>query len=83
MTTKTCGLPRHVSNESLNDQITTALLRWGSSELRDLPWRRTSNAWYVFVSEVMLQQTSVARVLPKYEAFIERFPTPQSLAEAS
>ena len=83
MTAKTCGLPRHVSNESLNDQITTALLRWGSSELRDLPWRRTSNAWYVFVSEVMLQQTSVARVLPKYEAFIERFPTPQSLAEAS
>lgn len=83
MTAKTCGLLKHLSNESLNDQITTALLRWGSSELRDLPWRRTNNAWCVFVSEVMLQQTSVARVLPKYEAFIERFPTPQSLAEAS
>lgn len=63
-------------------QITAALLRWGSDRLRDLPWRRTNDAWEVFVSEVMLQQTSVARVLPKYGAFIERFPTPQSLADA-
>lgn len=62
------------------DQITAALLRWGSSELRDLPWRRASDPWHVLVSEVMLQQTSVARVLPKFERFVETFPTPHALA---
>ena len=64
------------------DRITAALLQWGSSELRDLPWRRASDPWHVLVSEVMLQQTSVARVLPKFEAFVAEFPTPQSLANA-
>jgi len=64
------------------DHITAALLRWGSSELRDLPWRQTSEAWHVLVSEVMLQQTSVGRVLPKFEPFIKAFPTPHALATA-
>ena len=50
--------------------------------MRDLPWRRTSDPWHVLVSEVMLQQTSVSRVLPKYEAFISAFPTPAALADA-
>ena len=65
-----------------SDQITAALLRWGSSELRDLPWRRASDPWHVLVSEVMLQQTSVSRVLPKFENFVEVFPTPHALAAA-
>lgn len=65
-----------------SDHITAELLRWGSSELRDLPWRRASDPWHVLVSEVMLQQTSVARVLPKFDTFVEAFPTPQSLAVA-
>jgi A/G-specific adenine glycosylase len=65
-----------------NDRIAAALLKWGSDTLRDLPWRRTRNPWHVLVSEVMLQQTSVARVLPKYEAFINEFPTPHDLASA-
>lgn len=47
-----------------------------------LPWRRTSDPYRVLVSEVMLQQTQASRVVPKYEAFIERFPTVESLAEA-
>lgn len=64
------------------DHVTAALLQWGSSELRDLPWRRESDPWRVLVSEVMLQQTSVARVLPKFEPFIDAFPTPHSLAAA-
>lgn len=68
---------------SRHDRIAVALLEWGSSALRDLPWRRTRNPWHVLVSEVMLQQTSVARVLPKFEAFIEEFPTPHALAEAA
>lgn len=50
--------------------------------MRDLPWRRTSDPWHVLVSEVMLQQTSVARVLPKYDAFITEFPTARALADA-
>lgn len=65
-----------------DERITGALLAWGGAELRDLPWRRTNDPWLVLVSEVMLQQTSVARVVPKYEAFIEVFPTPHALAAA-
>ena len=67
---------------SRHDRIASGLIEWGSGSLRDLPWRRTNNAWHVLVSEVMLQQTSVARVLPKYEAFIEEFPTPGHMANA-
>ena len=67
---------------SRHDRIAVGLIEWGSSSLRDLPWRRTNNPWHVLVSEVMLQQTSVARVLPKYEAFIDAFPTPGDLARA-
>ncbi len=64
------------------DHITTALLQWGSGELRDLPWRRASDPWPILVSEVMLQQTSVARVQEKYELFVAAFPTAQTLAQA-
>lgn len=49
---------------------------------RDLPWRRTKNTYKIFVSEIMLQQTQVDRVIPKYKAFIKTFPTPLSLAGA-
>ena len=65
-----------------HDRIAVGLIEWGSGSLRDLPWRRTNDAWRVLVSEIMLQQTSVARVLPKYEAFLEAFPTPEALAQA-
>jgi A/G-specific adenine glycosylase len=49
---------------------------------RDLPWRRTRDPWAVLVSELMLQQTQVARVLPRYTAFLERFPTVRDCAVA-
>jgi A/G-specific adenine glycosylase len=71
-----------VGRLSRNDRIAANLIQWGSGSLRDLPWRRTNDPWRVLVSEVMLQQTSVARVMPKYEAFLEAFPTPGALAEA-
>lgn len=58
------------------------LLAWAAAEHRDLPWRATRDPWAVLVSEAMLQQTQVARVLPKYEAFLRRFPTPAACAEA-
>jgi A/G-specific adenine glycosylase len=49
---------------------------------RDLPWRRTTDPYAILVSEVMLQQTQVARVLPRYEAWLERWPTAADLAAA-
>ena len=49
---------------------------------RDLPWRRTKNPYRILVSEVMLQQTQVERVLPKYREFLRSFPTIRALAEA-
>jgi len=65
-----------------HDRIAAGLIEWGSGSLRDLPWRRTNDPWRVLVSEVMLQQTSVARVMPTYEAFLDVFPTPGALAQA-
>ncbi len=59
-----------------------ALLAWGEAHLRDLPWRRTRDPWAVLVSEVMAQQTGVGRVVPYYERFIARFPTPAVCAAA-
>jgi A/G-specific adenine glycosylase len=59
-----------------------AILAWYAAVRRDLPWRRTSDPYRVLVSEVMLQQTQVARVVPYYEAWLERFPAERALAEA-
>ncbi len=58
------------------------LLDWSEQTRRDLPWRRTRDPWAVLVSELMLQQTQVARVIPKYEAFLERFADPAACAAA-
>ncbi len=58
------------------------VLAWGAPRLRDLPWRRTRDPWAVLVSEVMLQQTQVARVITRYERFIGRFSTVEVCAEA-
>lgn len=59
-----------------------AVLAWGGAHLRDLPWRRTRDPWAVLVSEVMAQQTGVDRVVPYYERFLARFPTPAACAAA-
>jgi A/G-specific adenine glycosylase len=58
------------------------LLDWSGPARRDLPWRHTRDPWAVLVSELMLQQTQVVRVVPRYEAFLERFPTPSACARA-
>lgn len=55
----------------------------GASSLRDLPWRRTRDPWAVLVSEVMLAQTQVARVAPRWERFLRRWPDPASCAAAT
>ena len=59
-----------------------ALLDWFADAERDLPWRRTRDPYAILVSEVMLQQTQVARVLERYEPWLERWPTPAALAAA-
>ena len=66
----------------LRSAIKRRLLRWYDRSGRDLPWRRTRDPYAVLVSEVMLQQTQVSRVLPAYASFLERFPTLRSLAAA-
>ena len=58
------------------------LLRWFRVHGRDLPWRRTRDPYRVLVSEIMLQQTQVARVEAYYHRFLERWPTLEALAEA-
>src|SRR5271168_1898577 len=59
-----------------------SLLGWFREFQRDLPWRRDKDAYRVWLSEIMLQQTRVAAVIPYYERFLERFPTVIALAEA-
>jgi A/G-specific adenine glycosylase len=59
------------------------LLQWYSRAHRDLPWRRTRDPYGIWISEVMLQQTRVAAVVPFYERFLKRFPDVASLAGAS
>ena len=58
------------------------LLAWFEEHARDLPWRRTRDPYAILVSEVMLQQTQVERVIPRYLAWLERWPTVQALAAA-
>jgi A/G-specific adenine glycosylase len=58
------------------------LLAWFDQHRRDLPWRRTSDPYKIWLSEVMLQQTRVETVLPFYNRFLERFPTVEHLARA-
>ena len=60
-----------------------ALLAWYAEHGRDLPWRGTHDPYAILVSEVMLQQTQVARVVPRYLEWIERWPTAEALAAAS
>lgn len=57
--------------------------RKGEEFYRDMPWREDTRPYYVLVSELMLQQTQVARVIPKFEAFVEQFPDEKSLAASS
>ena len=67
---------------AISEEVVSELLSWGGPRLRDLPWRRTRDPWGVLVSEVMAQQTQVARIIPRWEVFMERFPSPEALASA-
>src|SRR5580765_7344789 len=58
------------------------LLAWYRRHGRDLPWRKTSDPYHILVSEIMLQQTQVDRVLPKYGEWLQKFPSLEALAGA-
>jgi A/G-specific adenine glycosylase len=62
--------------------VREALLAWYVENGRDLPWRRTRDPYAILVSEVMLQQTQAARVVPRWVAWLERWPTTEALAAA-
>jgi A/G-specific adenine glycosylase len=69
--------PDHVA------RVHQLLLKWYTAEQRDLPWRSTDDPYAVLISEIMLQQTQVERVLPKYNQFLATFPTLSDLASAA
>lgn len=77
------SLPAHQPTLEHIVQVHCALLEWYASARRDLPWRATADPYAILVSEVMLQQTQVERVLPKYHQFLATFPTLAELANAS
>ena len=63
--------------------ITTSLLQWYDQNMRPLPWRvKKPKPYHVWLSEIMLQQTQVPRVIGKYNEFLKKFPTVQALARA-
>jgi A/G-specific adenine glycosylase len=80
------GLAERIACEDRGDMPTpnAAVLDWYAAHQRDLPWRRAdATPWAILVSEVMLQQTPVARVLPVYAAWLARWPSPAALAAAA
>jgi A/G-specific adenine glycosylase len=75
MTSPTPPIPRG-DLDRFHDEV----VQWFGRAARDLPWRRDASPWAVMVSEFMLQQTPVARVLPVYRTWMERWPSPADLA---
>jgi A/G-specific adenine glycosylase len=75
-------MPRLEEDPAKIPALRGRLLDWYAHNRRDLPWRQSTNAYAIWVSEIMLQQTRVAVVIDRYRTFMERFPTPVSLALA-
>src|SRR5438445_7936250 len=79
MAQKSLSMPAPRDRRRFRDR----LLRWYRRHGRDLPWRNTDDPYHILVSEIMLQQTQVDRVLPKYAEWLAKFPTLEVLAKAS
>ncbi|TYA11674.1 A/G-specific adenine glycosylase [Paenibacillus faecis] len=75
-------ITENTENTENKQYFGTELLKWYERSKRDLPWRRHRDPYYIWVSEIMLQQTRVDTVIPYFQRFIERFPTLKDLAEA-
>jgi A/G-specific adenine glycosylase len=80
--TTAARLPRPRIDQQQAADFRVALRRWFRRHSRDLPWRRTRDGYQVLVSELMLQQTQVSRVVPRYHDFLARFPTLADVARA-
>ena len=72
----------HFPRSSALKQFRSQLLEWFAAHQRDLPWRRNRNPYRIWISEIMLQQTRVAAVIPYFDKFCARFPNVAALAEA-
>ena len=68
---------------TVKSSISESIINWYSNHQRDLPWRKTRNPYFIWISEVMLQQTQVETVIPYYKRFLSKFPTIEILARAS
>jgi len=77
------GKDRYVIGLTPKENIQKALLQWFKKNKRDLPWRKTKDPYAIWVSEIMLQQTQVATVIPYYRNFLKTFPTVCNLAKAN
>jgi len=73
---------KNAVNAKLRRAFQKSLLTWYAANKRDLPWRNTADPYSILVSEIMLQQTQVERVIPKYEEFLQKYPTLEALANA-
>ncbi|MBA3917872.1 MAG: hypothetical protein C0516_04705 [Gemmatimonas sp.] len=76
------ALPEPVVDSAAASSFRRRLHRWYRANARDLPWRRTRDPYRILISELMLQQTQVSRVLDFYARFLDRFPTLDALAAA-
>jgi len=79
---KPLDIGEQIVSQSKKRKFQKRLLAWYEEYGRDLPWRRTSDPYKILVSEVMLQQTQVDRVIPKFHEFLGKYPTLQDLAVA-
>jgi A/G-specific adenine glycosylase len=75
-------VPSRIPAPDARRRFQRRLLAWYARHQRDLPWRRTADPYHILVSEIMLQQTQVERVVPKYHEFLGRYPTLDELARA-
>src|SRR5690606_2772327 len=73
------GCPGGIGTET---STRAELLAWGERVRRALPWRRTRDPWAILLAEVMTQQTQVDRVVPRWQAFLQRWPTATAFAAA-
>jgi A/G-specific adenine glycosylase len=77
------GTPLELPAPIARRRFRRRLLQWYGRHGRDLPWRQTTDPYHILVSEVMLQQTQVDRVLPKYQEWLRKYPTFEALATAA
>ena len=82
MARRTTPYDPYLSDPAIVAELQARILDWYAHNGRDLPWRRTTDPYAILVSEIMLQQTQVPRVIPKYAQFLAAYPRLEDLAEA-